>query len=65
MDACETQSDALVRCAYCRKPFALVGGRMQSWRAPSGLRYCTEFCADDAEEAVFQQQRMLNRMRGT
>jgi hypothetical protein len=23
------------------------------------LRYCTEFCADDADEAVFQKQRRL------
>jgi hypothetical protein len=51
--------DVLIGCAYCGKPLALIGGRTQSWCAPSGLRYCTEFCADDADEAVFQKQRKL------
>jgi hypothetical protein len=56
MDACGTQSHASVRCAFCSKPFSFTGGRLQRWRAPNGAFYCTEFCADDAEEAAFQKR---------
>jgi hypothetical protein len=50
------RSEAVARCAYCGKPLVLAVGRLQGWRASSGVYYCTEFCADDAEEAVFKKR---------
>ena len=42
------------RCAYC-------GQRLEqdlyAWRSSSGKLYCSEFCADDEEEANFQDMR--------
>jgi hypothetical protein len=43
------------RCAFCNQPFHLRNGYFESWRAPSGEHFCSEFCADDAEEAHFQK----------
>jgi hypothetical protein len=48
-------ADAAACCAHCRKPLPVVNGQLQPWRAPSGLFFCNEFCADDAEEASFQK----------
>jgi hypothetical protein len=48
-------ADATACCAHCRKPLPVVNGQLQPWRAPSGLFFCNEFCADDAEEASFQK----------
>jgi hypothetical protein len=62
MDACGAQNHASVRCGFCGKPFPFVAGRLQRWRAPNGAFYCTEFCADDAEEAAFQNR---GRSKGT
>ena len=47
-------SDAAECCAFCAKPLPIVNGQLQPWRAASGLFFCNEFCADDAEEARFQ-----------
>jgi hypothetical protein len=44
-------------CAFCRKALPVVNGQLQPWRAPNGLFFCNEFCADDAEEASFQKRR--------
>jgi hypothetical protein len=44
------------RCAFCNKPFALSGGYVEAWRTSDGHHFCSEFCADDAEEARFQNQ---------
>jgi hypothetical protein len=49
------QADVTACCAFCRKPLPVVNGEPQPWRAPSGQFFCNEFCADDAEEASFQQ----------
>jgi hypothetical protein len=49
------QPDATACCAFCRRPLPTVNGQLQPWRAPSGLFFCNEFCADDAEEARFQK----------
>jgi hypothetical protein len=51
----ERSTDATARCAFCRKALPVVNGQLQPWRAPSGLFFCNEFCADDADEANFQQ----------
>jgi hypothetical protein len=50
-----------IRCAFCVKPLPIVNGESQPWRAPSGLFFCDEFCADDDEEARFQSHRRANR----
>ena len=42
------------RCAYCGQPFK---EHLYAWRSSSGKLYCSEFCADDEEEADFQNMR--------
>ena len=42
------------RCAYCGKP---IKERLYAWRSSSGKLYCSEFCADDEEDANFQNMR--------
>ena len=43
------------RCTFCNKPFRFSDGYFEFWKAPNGSHFCSEFCADDAEEARFQQ----------
>jgi hypothetical protein len=43
-----------LRCMFCGKPFPLREGDVESWRTSTGQHYCSEFCADDAEESYFQ-----------
>ena len=61
-------TDAAANCAFCIKPLPVVNGQLQPWRAASGLFFCNEFCADDAEEARFQShgrtERKANDLRG-
>ena len=42
-------------CAFCGNPFHRVEGAVQIWRSTTGQCFCSEFCADDAEEAQFQK----------
>jgi len=49
------------RCAFCRKPFPTINGRVTPWRAATGELFCNEFCADDAEEARFQRRGRTDR----
>jgi hypothetical protein len=44
-------------CAYCRQPFKQKETHLYAWRSSSGKLYCSEFCADDEEEAIFQNMR--------
>jgi len=46
-------------CAFCGQPFKLSGdrGHLTAWRASTGKLYCSEFCADDEEEANFRRRR--------
>jgi len=44
------------QCAFCNKPFSPRDGYLEFWRTSDGRHFCSEFCADDAEEAYFQQQ---------
>jgi hypothetical protein len=39
------------RCAFCHKPFRSCDGYFEFWRTSDGRHFCSEFCADDAEEA--------------
>ncbi len=43
-------------CAFCRKPLPVIGELIEPWRSPTGLFFCNEFCADDADEARFQNR---------
>jgi ribosomal protein L24E len=55
-------ADAAVRCcSFCVKPLPIANGELQPWRAASGLFFCSEFCADDAEEARFQSRARADR----
>jgi hypothetical protein len=56
MSACNHLTDAAACCAFCGKPLPISDGQLQPWRAASGLLFCNEFCADDAEEASFQSR---------
>jgi hypothetical protein len=42
------------QCAFCAQPFRLFRDRehVAAWRSTTGKLYCTEFCADDEEEAM-------------
>jgi hypothetical protein len=55
-------TDVTPCCAFCRKALPMVNGQVQPWRAPSGLFFCNEFCADDAEEASFQKRLVTTLM---
>jgi hypothetical protein len=46
-----------VRCTFCHEPFRCRDGHVEAWRTSSGQYFCSEFCADDAEEAQFQKKR--------
>jgi len=44
------------RCTFCNKPFCFRDGYVELWRTANGEHFCSEFCADDAEEAQFRVQ---------
>jgi hypothetical protein len=44
-------------CAHCGQPFKQKENELFAWRSTSGKLYCSEFCADDEEEATFQNSR--------
>jgi hypothetical protein len=50
-------NDAPTCCAFCRKPLVVEDDLIRPWRSPAGLFFCNEFCADDADEANFQNRR--------
>jgi hypothetical protein len=45
------------KCAHCGQPLRIVGTHIDCWRSSSGEFFCSEFCAEDAEEAAFQARR--------
>jgi hypothetical protein len=49
--------DHPTNCAYCGQPFKQKENYLYAWRSTSGKLYCSEFCADDEEEATFQNSR--------
>jgi hypothetical protein len=46
------------QCAFCGQPFAIFRDREQvaAWRSTTGKLYCSEFCADDEEEANLRRK---------
>jgi hypothetical protein len=48
---------ALTACAFCGQPFTVRENRVNAYRSTSGKLYCSEFCADDEEEAIFRSRR--------
>jgi hypothetical protein len=68
MSAYTRHPDATASCAFCVKPLPVVNGQLQPWRAANGMFFCNEFCADDAEEALFQSHgrtgRKADELRG-
>jgi hypothetical protein len=47
-------------CAFCGERFRSRDSHIESWRASDGRHFCSEFCADDAEEAQFQTRANLH-----
>jgi hypothetical protein len=47
-------SGGSTRCAFCKRPFCSQDGYVEFWRASTGEHFCSEFCADDAEEERFR-----------
>jgi hypothetical protein len=47
--------DSPNRCVFCNQPFRFRNGYFEFWRASNGDHFCSEFCADDAEEADFRK----------
>ncbi len=45
------------RCTFCNEPFRPCNGYVEFWRTSNGDHFCSEFCADDAEEAHFRKRR--------
>jgi len=50
------KSGNFTRCAFCNEPFLFRDGHVEVWRASNGEHFCSEFCADDAEEAQFRKR---------
>ena len=46
-----------IRCTFCHQPFRCHDGHVEAWRTFTGQYFCSEFCADDADEAQFQNKR--------
>jgi hypothetical protein len=45
---------ASMRCPHCRQPLPTRDNRMEAWRGASGELYCSELCAEKAEQAARQ-----------
>jgi hypothetical protein len=45
------------KCAHCSQPLRIVDAHVECWRSSNGKFFCSEFCAEDAEEAEFQGRR--------
>jgi hypothetical protein len=46
-------------CTFCKKRLPSRDGFVEFWRNSDGKHFCSEFCADDAEEANFQMHHVL------
>jgi hypothetical protein len=57
----KARDEVVTTCAFCGTPLPKVDGQLRPWRAASGQFFCTEFCADDAEEALFQSRGKSHR----
>ena len=45
-----------IHCMFCSEPFRRRDGFVEFWRTATGDHFCSEFCADDAEEALFKKR---------
>ena len=43
-----------IGCAFCNEAFRPRDGYVEFWRTSDGKHFCSEFCADDAEETSFE-----------
>jgi hypothetical protein len=50
-----------IGCAFCNEAFRPRDGYVEFWRTSDGKHFCSEFCADDAEEAQFRKRRAAPR----
>jgi hypothetical protein len=50
-------SGAPTTCGHCKRPLPVENGHVAAWRTSTGRYFCNEFCAEDDEEAAFQDQR--------
>ncbi len=46
-------------CAFCGQPLAQHNGHLYAWHSTSGKLYCSEFCADDEEEAASRMEKRI------
>jgi hypothetical protein len=53
------------RCAFCDKPLSTRDGYVEFWRSANGEQFCSEFCADDADEARFRMQHAVSASDAT
>ena len=44
-------------CTFCSEQFRSSNGYVEFWRTSTGHHFCSEFCADDAEEMHFRGRR--------
>jgi hypothetical protein len=44
-------------CARCDRPFLIVNSHVEAWRSSDGRYFCNEFCAEEADQAAFQERR--------
>jgi hypothetical protein len=49
--------DQRLTCSFCNTRLRVQQGQVQGWRSTNGRWFCTEFCADDADELAFQRRR--------
>jgi hypothetical protein len=58
-------SGAPTTCGLCKRPFPVVNGHVEAWRTSTGRYFCNEFCAQDEEEAAFQNHRRASDLLTT
>jgi hypothetical protein len=47
------------RCAFCNEFLPSRDSCVEFWRTSDGRHFCSEFCADDAEEAQFRERHAI------
>jgi hypothetical protein len=57
----ELKNGGASKCAHCGQPFRITDSGVECWRSSIGALFCNEFCADDAEEALFQSRWSVRR----
>ena len=50
------------RCSFCNTPFRRIDGYFEFWRTSDGRHFCSEFCADNAEEAHSESNIRITRL---